>query len=330
MAQRDGGIKADVDLCVFLAALLDDRLGRFRDRHEAFHQQGDHPRHEDHNGRHRDGDGERGGLTAARDDRQTADEADAEAEDRAEDDRLKDDAPFAELFLQVVDLDVDLVEARDDADELVEHIAADAERQREAVRRRAAGQVHEFLEIRSREIGEHEADDHRQARGDEGEPDAARQRRDVAADKGVLPEVPDVDVDRLRRLRDEHEDVDEQAERDDEDAHLAAEGDRRRARPADINDAQVDAEAVRHGRRHRHDGPLQQRQHQVDADEAHAHEQRGAQGFRKARAEADAHDQQNDRHENARAEIGDRAEKARDRVKYRSHFLLFLLKLLKP
>ena len=62
-----------------------------------------------------------------------------------------------------------------------------------------------------------------------------------------MPVVPDIDVHRLGRLRNEHDEVDKEADGQHDRRNRRSPRKTCRARPADVNDREIDAETRNHG-----------------------------------------------------------------------------------
>ena len=112
-----------------------------------------------------------------------------------------------------------------------------------------------------------------------------------------MPVVPDVDVSGLRGVREQHDDVHEQAERDDDRANDGAHGDGGGGRPAHVHHGELEAEA----RDHRVHATGEVGAHelvndQVKANEADADGEAGLEALAEAGAEAHAENREDDGH----------------------------------
>ena len=295
MADTHGGVEADVDLAALGEMLLHERRGGVGDGEQALHEQRRHTRDEHEHGT--EGDAE------AEDDRhrtgdvgnvEVGDAADDEADDRTHHERLTEDT---ELLLHGLDVEIDVAHAGDLVDDPVDEHGDGRERGGEAMGQRHTGHAKRLLDLRRGDVTKDEHDDHVDDGRGEAEHDVAGDDRDDGTGEGEVPVVPDVDVDRLRGVRDEHEDVHEQAEWDDEHADGRAHGDGRRRGPAHIDDVQGEAEAGRHLL---HGGCETRAEHvvddQVQADEANADGEAGLEALTKAGAQDGAEDGEQDRH----------------------------------
>ena len=156
---------------------------------------------------------------------------------------------YAELTLHALGIEVELGETGD----LLQQ-PADSQRKRhetlaERLRNRDAWQVVVALEAVGRKVGtnqrNHVADD-----GGEVTPQQALVEDEInhGANEGEMPVVPQVDIHRACGLRDEHQEVDTQADRDDERPHGRVVGHGGGSRPTHIEDVELQMVDLRDSR----------------------------------------------------------------------------------
>lgn len=304
VADADGGVETDVDLAAVLEALLDELGSSVGDGQQALHEQGGHTGDQDEDGTEGDaqdqdlgdGAGDVGGV-------EVGDAADDHTDDGTDEQGLAEDA---ELLLHGLDVEVDVADAGDLVDEPVNGHGDRGEGGGETVRQGDAGHAQGLLDLRGGDVAEDQDDDLVDDGGGEADHDVVGDDRDDGAGEGEVPVVPDVDVDGLGGVGEQHQQVHDQAERDDEQADRGAHGDGRRGGPAHVDDGEGQAEALDHGLDRRGEVDAQEVvDDEVQADEADADRQTGLEALREAGAEDGADDRDDDGHHDGDAKALD-------------------------
>jgi len=120
---------------------------------------------------------------------------------------------------------------------------------------------------------------------------------DEGAGEREVPVIPDVNVNGLGRVGEQHDDVHRKAQRDDDGTDDRTHGNGGSGGPADIHDRQRQAEALDHHLDGRRERRAEQRvDDEVQSDEADADREARTQRLAEAGAEAAAEDREDDRH----------------------------------
>ena len=168
---------------------------------------------------------------------------------------------------------------------------------REALRDGDARHVQGLLAVLGRGIGENEQDGLVDDCGSEAKRDVARDVGDERAHEGVVPVVPDVHVHGLREVREHQDEVDDERQRDDDEANRGAQGNCGAGGPAHVDRGELQAKAVNHLLDGRSDGGAEQLvDDEVQADEANTDHEAGLQALAKPSAQAADDDRNDDRH----------------------------------
>ena len=178
-----------------------------------------------------------------------------------------------------------------------------------------AGHGEGLLNQRSGVVAKDHDDDHVDDGGSEAHHDVVGDDGNEGAGEGEVPVVPDVDVDGLRGVGEQHHDVDNEAKRDDEHADVGAHGDGGGGGPADVNRGQGQAEASDHVGGCRGKRSSQKAvDDEVQADEADADREASTKALAEARTKAAAKNSQEDRHHNGDAQALNEGEDTKDCV----------------
>ena len=128
---------------------------------------------------------------------------------------------------------------------------------------------------------------------------------DHSTDESEMPVVPQVDIDRARGLRDDHEEIDAEADRDDESAYGGVVSDRGSSGPAHVEDTEVEREDVLNGLQRVFEVIGQKGCDDTEADEADADIKARLQSLAKLHADAEADDGEDDRHHHRCTKLND-------------------------
>ena len=302
MADQNGRVEADVDLAA-AGALLNEVAGGFRDRDQAFHQDLHHARQQQHHGGKVDaglqhlGD-HPGNIIRVPE----TDGAQHHADDETQNHRL---TQHAKALLDVISAEIDVTQARDTVDDPVHGHGDGQDLHRQEMRHRNTRQAIEALHGLGAPVGEDQAD-----HGDDGGSGKAHAERiggrdHQRADEGKVPEVPHVHVQRAGEAPEQHHNVHGNADGDDPEADLRAEGNGGRRRPAHIDDVAGDAGVRGNGLRHLAEVGPHQADDEIDADEGDADGDTGAERLARAGAQNHGNDEDDDRQQNRRAQSVD-------------------------
>ncbi len=166
-----------------------------------------------------------------------------------------------------------------------------------------AGHAHQLLNRRGGPVGKEEDNRRKEQRRHESEPNVPGNRLHHRPHEGKVPEVPDIYVDCAGHLGQQQHHVEQNHCGNNKNRDVGAEGDRRCRRPAHIDNAELNAEALHH--RFRRGAQIGKEDVQYDADshEAHAHHERAPHRSSRFSAERNCHKKHDNREKDTRPEI---------------------------
>ena len=170
-----------------------------------------------------------------------AEETKEAAENEAKDVVLGKDA---DLLVQRLRVSL-VVERRNLAQQLVNGIV-DRGKEHHLVRAGYAGNTSELINLISEEVGGLQLKDNLDCRNDERKHDVASKTHDAHSSKNLSPNVPEVSVEGIRLVRNEHDDVDDDHQGEHEDCIGPGPGDSCHRSPATVENGQVDADVLQH------------------------------------------------------------------------------------
>ena len=285
VAQKDGRVKADIE---FGTRKLFFHLcfGHFGNRHQAVHNALDHFRHQDHDGGHLNSE-----LQGAADivSGQPADQA---AEDCADDHGFADNAEF---FLDYVGRNVDLIYTGYPVESPFDRNRERSHERGIAVRNADAVQFEIIFDDGSKPIAEFKRQKTVDTDAENAEHIVPGRKVHKCPGKRKMPDVPDIHVDHMRQLQQQHGDVQQNRDRNRGKGNTGSPCQRRHARPADIDDLQGHPKPLGH----RLGGGAQIIVHkgnnETDADKADAQNNTGSDGLSDLNAENQPDDRDDDR-----------------------------------
>ena len=148
-------------------------------------------------------------------------------------------------------------------------------------------------------VADDQHDDHVDGGGDTGH---------QGAGEGEVPVVPDVNVDGLGGVGEQHDDVHHQAQGDDHGANIGGHGDGGGGGPAHVDDRQGEAVPFHHGLGGGAKVLAQQAEDGGDAHQADAHGQTGAERLAGLGSEEDAQQRHPHGHHNRGTQVLDKAD----------------------
>ena len=154
----------------------------------------------------------------------------------------------------------------------------------------------ELLEFLCSEIRDNQRNDVANYSCEEAPQQAVRSEVGQRADKGEMPVVPQVDIDRFGRPRQQHQQVNAQTNRDNQRAYRSIVGYTGGRGPSHIENLELQIINIDNAVQSRAEGGGQQSGHDGEADETDADQQSAFEGFPELDTDADPEDRKNDRH----------------------------------
>ena len=209
----------------------------------------------------------------------------------------------AELLFHAFGVDVEPVEAGNAVEPFVDESGKGYESLAEGLGNgNAFHLVVESLELVGCEVGKHKGDNVADDGCEEAPQDAVGSKIDYGADEGIVPVVPQVNVDGAGGLGQQHDNVDRQADGDDEGTHRCVVGDGGGCGPTHVEHLELESVEFDNAAQGRAQAAGEQGCDDGETDETDTDEQTALEGFAQLDADAYAEDGENNRHHDGGAE----------------------------
>ena len=153
------------------------------------------------------------------------------------------------------------------------------------------------MELRGSDVSEYQRDDVAHDGGKIAPGEAlAHDEVSHGTDESKVPVVPQVDVERACRFRQEHEHIDAQTDRNDERSHCSVVGNRSSSRPAHVENIELEVIEIADGFQRIVEVGGQQRRDHAQAHETDTHIESRFEGLTELHADAEADHREDDRH----------------------------------
>ena len=167
----------------------------------------------------------------------------------------------------------------------------------ERLRNADAVEIIVLLELRGSDVSEYQRDDVAHDGGKIAPGEAlAHDEVSHGTDESKVPVVPQVDVERACRFRQEHEHIDAQTDRNDKRAHRCVVGNRRSSRPAHVEDVELEVIEIADRFQRIVEVGGQQSRDDTQAHKADTHIESRFKGLAELHANAEADHREDDRH----------------------------------